>query len=195
MIAGEFVERKLEVGNSWSGVNSGKFARWVPLFNLIFLLRLSQSFSNCCFFFCLLSPFLPALRLFCLAWVRIKSEWEQCTRIMRPPTQVLFVQCNKFTKFLDKKVFLCSSDFFVFTFYSQALFFSFLHVCTLRGNFSSRAQLHPATYHYTQTLHQCFDLTLKLLGFYFLNKMISVLGSHQVSWQVLHTRACSCRVI
>ena len=110
MIAGEFVERKLEVGNPWSGMNSGKFTCWVPLFNLIFLLRLSQSFSTCCFFFCLLSPFLPALRLFCLAWVRIKSEWEQCTRT-RPRTQVLFVECNKFTKLLDKKVFLYSSDF------------------------------------------------------------------------------------
>lgn len=128
MIPGEFVERKLEVGNSCSGMNSGKFASWVPLFNLIFLLRLSQSFSNCCFFFCLLSPFLPALSPFCLAWVRIKSRLELCTRITRPHTQVLFVQCNKFTKFLDKKVFLCSSDFLFSPFILRRSFFLFF-VC------------------------------------------------------------------
>ena len=39
--------------------------------------------------------------------------------------------------------------------------------------------------------YQCFGLTPKLLDFCFLYKMVSVLRSHQLSWQVLHTLACS----
>ena len=124
--------------------------------------------------------------------MRIKSEWEQCTRT-RPRTKVLFVQCCKFTKFLDKKVFFCFSDFLFSPFILRRSFIFFFMCLRCAGILAlTRAQLHPATYHYTQTPHQCFDLTLKFLGFCFLYKMVSVLRSHQVSWQVLHTRACSC---
>ena len=225
-MTGEFVERKLEVGNSWSGMNSGNLARWFILFNFMLLFRVSQNFSNGCFFFCPLS-------LFCLACVTEADLSENKKRFgavhenRNTHTSAFnFVQrINNFSKFLYKKLSLCSTDFLFLPFihvpqpeslwgvhsvdllylisfegsislapFSGALFFSFsfFSMCLRCAGVVAVAHssiLQPIII--LEHSYQCFGLTPKLLGFCFLYKMVSVLWSHQLSWQVLHTRVCS----
>ena len=76
-----------------------------------------------------------------------------------------------------------------------ALFFSFLFIflmclrCAGVVALAHNSILQPIII--LKHSYQCFGLALNLLGFSFLYKMVSVLRSHQLSWQVLPTRVCS----
>ena len=100
-------------------MNSGNLARSFILFDLMLRFRVSQNFSNGCFFFCPLS-------LFCLASVTKADLSENKKRFgavhenRNTHTSAFnFVQgINNFSRF-EKKLSLCSTDF---------LFLPFIHV-------------------------------------------------------------------
>ena len=186
------------------------------------LFRVSQNFSNGCFFFCPLS-------LFCLASVTEADLIENKKRFgavhengNTHTSAFNFVQrINNFSKFLDKKLSLCSTDFLFLPFihvpqpeslwgvhsvdllyfisfegsisltsFSGALFFSsfFPHVSALRGGCSSRAQLHLATYYYTQTLLTVLWFDAKASRFLFsLQDGLSVTKSSGIMASITHS--------
>ena len=90
-----------------------QFSPLIHPFNLMFLLRVSQSLSNGCFFFC-------PLILFWLACVTEAGLSENKKRfgVVHENGNTHMQRINNFSKFLDKRLSLCSTEF---------LFLPFIH--------------------------------------------------------------------